>query len=219
MQVERFTIGPLSTNCYIVHDETHAIVIDVGGDPLPIINFLENRKIVPKLILATHGHFDHVLGVNVLKRKYSIPFMIHYKEIEILRNIKETINNLINTYGFDLLGISEIDNIEIPKPDDTFENEYIITVGNISLKVLETPGHTPGSSCFLSNNVLFSGDTLFMGSIGRTDYGGNSELMKISLKKLKELPDNLIVYPGHGPITTLGHEKVTNPFLINPDII
>jgi glyoxylase-like metal-dependent hydrolase (beta-lactamase superfamily II) len=213
LQIEKFTIGPLSTNCYLVHDESNAIIIDVGGDPAPLIDFLENKKLRPKLILATHGHFDHILGISALKKKYSIPFMVHHKELELIKNFKEIVRNFVSMYNLSI-GISDI---ETPKPDDTFEDGHIITIGNISLKVLETPGHTLGSSCFLSDNALFSGDTLFMGSIGRTDYGGDEELMKMSLKKLRELPDDLIVYPGHGPITTLGHEKSTNPFLINPD--
>lgn len=215
LQIERFVIGPLNTNCYIIHDGINAIIIDVGGDPAPLINFLENKNLKPKLILATHGHFDHILGISSLKKKYPIPFMINHRELELIKNFKEIVKNFINMYNLDI-GIPDI---ETPKPDDTFEDNDMITVGNISLKVLETPGHTLGSSCFLSNNALFSGDTLFMGSIGRTDYGGDEELMKMSLKKLKELPDNLIVYPGHGPITTLGHEKATNPFLIDPNII
>jgi len=215
LQIERFVIGPLSTNCYIVHDGSNAIIIDVGGDPTPLINFLENKNLKPKLILATHGHFDHILGISSFKKKYSIPFMIHYRELELIKNFKEIIKNFINVYNLNI----RISDIETPTPDDVFEDNDMITVGNISLKVLETPGHTLGSSCFLSNNELFSGDTLFMGSIGRIDYGGDKELMKASLKKLKELPDSLIIYPGHGPITTLGHEKITNPFLIDPNII
>ena len=218
MKVKTFVIGPLNTNCYVVYEDKEAIIIDVGGDPTPIINFLESKSIRPKLILATHGHFDHVLGVNILKKKYSIPFMIHSKDVNFLRNTKEVVKNFIEIYGVeDVLGT--LNYVENPEPDRTFEEGSIISVENISLKVLETPGHTLGSSCFLGHDVLFSGDTLFKGSIGRVDFGGDNKLMKISLRKIKELPDNLIVYPGHGPVTTLGYEKITNPFLIDPDTL
>ncbi|MGB9728832.1 MAG: MBL fold metallo-hydrolase [Thermoprotei archaeon] len=218
LKVKTFVIGPLNTNCYVVYEDREAIIIDVGGDPTPIINFLDSKSIRPKLILATHGHFDHVLGVNILKKKYSIPFMIHSKDVNILKNIKEVVKNLIEMYGVkNVLGT--LDYVENLEPDSTFKEEFIISVENISLKILETPGHTLGSSCFLGHDVLFSGDTLFKGSIGRMDFGGDDKLMKISLRKLKELPDNLIVYPGHGPVTTLGYEKITNPFLINPDML
>ncbi|MEM3832718.1 MAG: MBL fold metallo-hydrolase [Thermoprotei archaeon] len=218
MKVKTFVIGPLNTNCYVVYEDKEAIIIDVGGDPTPIINFLDDELIRPKLILATHGHFDHVLGVSILKKKYSIPFMIHSKDVTFLRNIKGIVKNLIEMYDVRSV-LSTLDYVEDPRPDSTFREGSIISVGKISLKVLETPGHTLGSSCFLSYNTLFSGDTLFKGSIGRMDFGGDVNLMKISLKKLKKLPDNFIVYPGHGPVTTLGYEKTTNQFLINPDML
>lgn len=211
-----FIIGPLNTNCYVVYDNKDAIIIDAGGDPTPIINFLDKENIKPKLILATHGHFDHVLGVNFLKKKYSIPFMIHLKDVNLLKDIKEIVRSFIGTYNIEDISLNYVEDL---KPDNVFEDGYIINVGNISLKVIETPGHTLGSSCFLGHEILFSGDTLFMGSIGRVDLGGDAELMKASLERLKELPDNLTVYPGHGPITTLGHEKLTNPFLIDPSIL
>lgn len=192
MIIKRFVVGDYLTNTYLVISGNEAILIDVGENPIEVIEYLKNNDIKLKSIYATHGHFDHVLGVTEVKKYFKVPLYIHKNDEELMKRDERTKNIEVDGY------IKEGD---------------IIKIGNEEIKVIETPGHTLGSVCYLTNDGIFTGDTLFNHSIGRYDIGGDKELLKKSLKRLMELDDGLTVYPGHGFLTTLGYEKLTNPFL------
>ncbi|AWR96940.1 MBL fold metallo-hydrolase [Acidianus sulfidivorans JP7] len=203
MIIKNFVSGPLNTNSYLVYNK-EAVIIDAGGDMSELINYLKQRGITPKIIIATHGHFDHVMGIPQLKKVYpSLTFVANKKDIDLIKNSKEMALRL---------GI-KID--EISLPDEYIKEGDVIKLDNDEeLRIIETPGHTMGSVCILTKNSIFTGDTLFSGTVGRTDLGGSSKLLKISLEKIKRsLPDDLVVYPGHGNFTTLGYEKIKNPFM------
>jgi len=201
MIVESLVVGPLETNCYIVHNQREAIVIDPGDEPEKIEGKLKTFKV--NAILITHGHFDHIMGSGYLSEKFNVPIYIMREDLELALKAKD--------FAFKYLGIKYEDQL---KRFEFLKNGQEFELGEEILKVLHTPGHTSGSSCFLTDKFIFTGDTLFSGTIGRTDIGGSWDLMVETLRFLKSLNSNLIVYPGHGIYTTLGYEKVSNPFLI-----
>ncbi|WP_338599115.1 MBL fold metallo-hydrolase [Sulfolobus tengchongensis] len=203
MIVKNFITGPLATNTYLVISQNEAIIIDAGGDMNEVINEIRKNKLSLKYIIATHGHFDHIMGVNQLKNEFpSTKFLINEKDLGLLKRASSMASTFLN------LSISDI-----VSPDEYIREGDVIKIGENSLKVIETPGHTMGSICVLTNGYIFTGDTLFYGTVGRTDLGGSEKLLRESLERLKQLQDELIVYPGHGPFTILGYEKVKNPFL------
>ena len=204
MIVKVLTVGPLAENCIIIYDEKtkDCVIIDPGADGEDILEEVKNFNV--KAILATHGHLDHVGQVGFLKQVLDIPFYMNVKD-----------NFLINNDifpGFSMI----VKATKCPEPDFDLKEGDILTFGSISLSVIETPGHTPGSVCFYNeeNKILISGDTLFAGSVGRVDLpGGNGSELEKSLKKLMNLPEDTVVYPGHGNRTTIGREKRLNPFI------
>lgn len=199
MTVKKLVIGSLGTNCYLVWDtDLNGIIIDPGSAGDFIIQKITDLRLKPKLIVATHEHFDHVLAAQELKLTLSIPFLIHRADLFLLKRAQESAKHF--------LGFTE----GLPAEADKFIKEgNRIRFGNETLKVIETPGHTPGSVCLYGNGVLFSGDTLFADGVGRTDFSYSSpkDLQK-SLVKLSKLPPNTIVYPGHGEETHIGNGKV-----------
>lgn len=205
-KIRKVTVGPLETNCYLLINENtnNAIVVDPGWDSDKIIRVLRDTHI--KYIIATHGHFDHVSAVKKLRESKGGAFMIHKLDLEILSHAR------ISSYLF--LG-ANID--EPPSPDIILEDEVEVEFEELKLKIIHTPGHSPGSiSIYIKElNSLLSGDTLFRDSVGRTDIpGGSWEELKNSLRKLlQNLPDTTVIYPGHGPETTVGREKSINPFV------
>lgn len=205
LQVEMLIVGPLASNCYIIWDDKNRIaaIIDPGEDAKDIIKKVEELDIEINYILATHGHFDHVGAVAQLKREIDVEFLAHKGDFFFIEDGK----NAARRWGF------IID--QPPKPDRFIEDGDIIKIGEHELKVLHTPGHSPGGVSFLHNKMVFCGDTLFQGSIGRTDFRmGSFEELKQSIKsRLYTLPDSTIVYTGHGPSTTIGTEKMFNPFV------
>jgi len=202
--VKVLAVGPLQENTifFIDEDTGKMAVIDPGAKGERIKYAIDGFE--PVCILATHGHLDHVGQVGFIRNEFNIPFFMNKKDEFLIDN--------------DIFpGFAEmIDAYPCPKPDKDLKENDIIEIGKKRLKVLETPGHTPGGVCFFDeeNKILISGDTLFKGSVGRTDLpGGNMEQLLKSLKKLVKLPDDTIVYPGHGPTTTIGEEKKTNPYI------
>lgn len=204
IKVVKVVVGPLTTNCYIVYDvETlDCIVIDPGFEPFKIEDIIRRRELHVKSIIATHCHFDHIGAVDVLKERLNAPFYIHRGEVEILEYSREVVEEWFNIRDW-----------KPPSPDGFLREGGVLDLGSSVVEILHTPGHTPGSVSLLIADRIFTGDTLFKGSIGRTDLRGGDylEILK-SLKKLSELPGGLIVHPGHGPDTILEVEMLNNPY-------
>ncbi|MEM3673828.1 MAG: MBL fold metallo-hydrolase [Candidatus Bathyarchaeia archaeon] len=209
MIIQMFTVGKLFTNCYIVacSETREAIIIDPGFDSASeaekIFKFIEEKALKLKYIVNTHGHPDHICGNGIVRKQFQTPILVHEKDAFMLGTFGKVIAKF---FGF---------NSSSPSADILLKDGDHVKFGKIALKVMHTPGHSPGSISLLSENEVFTGDTLFAGSIGRTDLPQSSESdMKESLKKLANLPDSFKVYPGHGPTTTIGGEKQSNPFFI-----
>jgi glyoxylase-like metal-dependent hydrolase (beta-lactamase superfamily II) len=197
-------VGPIQSNCYIIGCERtrEAAVIDPGGDADRILITLAKDRLRCVYIINTHGHFDHSADNKRLKEVTGAQLLIHHADAPMI--LHQSMNR--GMWGTHL---------ENSPPPDRYLNEGdIITFGDISLKVLNTPGHSPGSISLVTDKIVFVGDTLFAGSIGRTDFpGGDHEgLLRNVRKKIFTLGDDVVVYPGHGPKTTVGRERKTNPF-------
>jgi len=204
-EVETLIVGPLSSNCYIVWDEKEklGVIIDPGDDAQIIFDRVNDLGIKVKYILATHGHFDHVGGVAKLRKNLKTEFLAHEGDFFFI----EDGENAAKRWGIAIE--------QPPKPDRFIKDGEKIKFGKFELEVICTPGHSPGGVSFLYDRMLFGGDTLFQGSIGRTDFRqGSFEDLSNSIKsRLYTLPDDTIVYTGHGPITTIGDEKKYNAFV------
>ncbi len=210
ISVQAFTFNPFEENTYVVSDETgECIVIDPGcystEEKQLLAKFISDNKLRPVKILLTHAHIDHILGNNFITGKYNIPIQMSIIETALLQAATE--------YG-KMWGIEAEPS---PAPALFIEEGTEVRFGNTRLKTIFTPGHSPGSFAFLhdESKTLFSGDVLFMQSIGRTDLPGGDfpTLMKSIIEKVMTLDDNITVFPGHGPSTTIGEERSNNPFL------
>lgn len=203
-RIHYVTVGPLRSNSYLFVDSGsgEAVIIDAGDDPHKILEMIRPGVRVKKII-ATHGHFDHVLAVDDLREALGVEFLIHREDQAVLDILPES--------TLHILGVS----MKPPRPDGYLDEGDEIRVGTSVLKIIHTPGHTPGSSCLLTGKTLFSGDTLFAGSIGRTDIplADQQKIIESIKVKLYALPDDVVVYPGHGWQTTIGAEKRSNPFV------
>jgi Zn-dependent hydrolases, including glyoxylases len=196
--IKTLIAGMYEENCYLIMDEgtKELAIIDPGGQPNLIEKEISRLDGKPKFILLTHGHMDHVGAVIELMNKLNIPFYISENEEQYMKNDEFVFGSL-------------------PKASKYLKEGDTVSLGNNIIKVIETAGHTAGGICFLVNDELFTGDTLFQGSIGRSDFpGGNgAQLIKNIKEKLLPLGDGVKVYPGHGPASTIGYEKRNNPFL------
>jgi len=208
MIVQLFTVGKFSTNCYaaVCEQTRESIIIDPGFDGVReagrIFKFIDENSSTLKFIVNTHGHSDHTCGNGMINERYHSPILIHECDAHLLG---EAGKQIAEFFGFQTFS---------PPAHVLLHDGDSVKFGKTNLKVIHTPGHSPGSISLLGENEIFTGDTLFAGSIGRTDFPESSENdMERSLKRLKCLPDCLVVYPGHGSITTLGEEKGSNPFL------
>ncbi len=197
--------GVLEENCYIVYDKQgNCVIVDPGDDSETIADFIAENDLEPKAILLTHGHFDHTGAVVALKERYEpLPVYIHYDDRKML---KEEEQQGIFDFGTD-------DEFEA---DAYFEDGAKLNFGELTFTVLHTPGHTKGSCCFICEDAMFAGDTLFRRSIGRVDLpGGSLSAMTKTLRdKIALLPKDLTVYPGHGEITTIEEELAENPYIL-----
>lgn len=206
MIFESLEVGPLGVNCFILGcEETgQGVVIDAGGDARDIIAVVERRGLSIAHIINTHGHFDHIGANRALKERFGANLMIHAADIPLLGRAAD----IAKAYG--------IPGENSPQPDTCLEDGMEISFGRLAMTVLHTPGHSPGGCCFYleAEQKIITGDTLFADSIGRTDLpGGSHEQLLDSVRaKLFTLPDNVVAYPGHGPETTIGHEKRHNPY-------
>lgn len=194
MKLYSFPLGPLETNCYVVADEAtgRCAIVDPGDDGAAVAQWLEQQQLTPAYLFLTHGHYDHVGGIADLRAEYpDLPVYVHTADTALPPQLSR--------------GLSWT---------HTYDEGDTISMDSIPFRVLHTPGHTPGSVCLVAGTLLLSGDTLFAGSCGRTDFpGGSWQQMLASLKKLAQLEGDYTVLPGHGGATTLQTERDTNPYM------
>ena len=197
-------VGQLQTNCYVLQSQSEALIVDPGDEPERILRFVKDIKATPKLIVATHTHFDHVLGVDEVRKATKTQFLIHHDDLPMLQSMQSRVRQFM---GFEVP--------PPPKVDGYIKDGDSLKVGDETIRVLHTPGHSPGSISLSGNGYVLTGDALFNQSIGRTDLpGGDLNTLIHSIReKLFKLDDDTTVYPGHGPETTIGDEKLANPFV------
>jgi len=202
IEIRRLTLGTMQSNCYIVMDTKSklAVIIDPGDDAVYISEVLTGMEAHPMAILATHGHFDHIMAAAALQLIYDIPFYIHKDDVFLVRRMRETAQHFL---GY---------TVEDPPPMHISNfDETSFSIGAIHLEVICTPGHTPGSVCFTlsSKSCLFTGDTIFaQGGVGRTDFSySDNKAMRQSIENIFSYPDTTHIYPGHGEDTSVGDEK------------
>lgn len=208
MFIEQRQVGQMAVFAYLVGDEARgeAVVIDPAADTDGIIAAAEKRKVRITAIVNTHGHVDHTGGNAEMKKKTGAPLVIHEDDAEMLISAPEAMLRMFGAKAS-------------PPPDRTVKEGELIIAGSVTLRVIHTPGHSPGSMALHTDGYVFTGDTLFVEAVGRTDFpGGSAEVMFDSiLQKLCTLPDETVVLPGHNygtsPTSTIGHEKQYNPFL------
>lgn len=204
MKVTKLVVGELEANCFIVEaPEQTAIVIDPGAEAEVIAAELESRGLTLRKILLTHGHFDHMGAAKELKDRYNAQVYISGADEELLHDREKSVAFFLPEQPFHPV-----------EPDARVKDGDVISQGSMKIKVMATPGHTAGSVCFIAEDCIFTGDTLFHGSVGRTDlYSGNIRQQSESLQKLLALDKNYRLYCGHGEDTDLDTERKTNPFL------
>jgi len=205
---EILAVGPLQCNCSILGDEAsrEAIVVDPGDDISRIIGLLNQHQLTVKQIIVTHAHIDHIAGAQRLKRLTGAPILYNQNDLPLVKMM-------------DLqAGWLGVPTPEVAPPDASLEHGQVVSIAGLSGSILHTPGHTEGSVCLYlpQQKLLLAGDTLFAGSVGRTDLpGGNTQkLLKSIHESLLTLPDDATVIPGHGPSTSIGVERESNPFLL-----
>lgn len=210
MHIEQFTFNSFQTNCFIVWDnDGNCAFIDPGcatsSEIERLTSFVDSKGLKPQCILLTHCHFDHIYGMAALAKEYDIPV---HADMEEMYTLQVTNQHICNIYG---LPLPEEYPIDFVKEGD------VIKVGSLRFEVISTPGHSKGGLCFLerAENVMFSGDTLFAGAIGRTDHPGGDydQMIKNIFEKIVSLDGAIVVHPGHGPSTDIATERMTNPFL------
>jgi hydroxyacylglutathione hydrolase len=204
VKITHLTVGPFQENSYLVVDETtnDAVLIDPGDEGNRLLQLLEESGATLRAIWLTHGHVDHIGGIAAIKRRYDVPISLHALD----RPVYDAQAFFADAYNIDF--------DPPPPPDHEIAHGDTITVGTLSFTVIHTPGHAPGHVIYHGHDVVLGGDLLFAGSIGRTDLPlANPDHMVESLQKIVVLPPQTIVYPGHGPSTSIGTELRTNPFL------
>lgn len=208
MRISHFHVGWLATNCYVLTDEStgKTAVIDPGDFPQELSDSIESIGADNiEYVLLTHCHFDHILGAKKLAEKFKAKVAIHVLDAA---GLSDGTANGSGSFGVNVR--------DFPEPDILLNDGDELKIGDLSVKVMHTPGHTPGGCCYICEDVIFSGDTLFCGGCGRCDLpGGDYEVMLKSLAKLAELPGNYRVYPGHDIKTELDRERRTNPYMKN----
>ena len=205
MRMKSFTVGPLGVNCYVLQDDFSdaGLVIDPGGNAEELLQYLKQEHISLQTIVNTHGHGDRIGADDRLRQATGARLLIHAADAPMLADARA---NLSAYMGF---------TVQAAPADAFLQDGETLQVGHMSFTVLHTPGHSPGGICLFGEGVLFSGDSLFAESIGRCDFpvASETELVAALQKKILPLPDDVKVYPGHGPGTTIGWERQHNPYL------
>lgn len=202
MKIKHFVVGMISTNCYmVINEETkEAVVVDLAQHPKKMLDYAQEKGIIVKAVLLTHGHFDHIMGIDELLKVYDVPVYVHEDDKETMTN---PAFNLSGNYSFS-------DSVYLKDCD-------VLELAGMEFRVIHTPGHTPGCVCYYmeADQVLFSGDTLFEMSVGRTDFPNSStkDLIRSVREKLFVLPDEVLVLPGHMGETSIGYEKLHNMYV------
>jgi len=202
--VQTITVGAFQENSYLVVDESsrRAVIVDPGGEGQRLVGEIERSKATLDAIWITHAHVDHVGAIASVKERWNVPVYLHPND----RRLFEAAGRQAEVYGVPFE--------EPPAPDREFADGQRLSVGSVEMSVMHAPGHSPGHVVIHGNGIALVGDCLFAGSIGRTDLPmSNPQQLADSLKKIAELPPETVVYPGHGPETTIGEERVSNPFL------
>ena len=206
LAIRMMVLGPVQTNCFFLinEDTKEVLVIDPADHAQKIIEWMKSENLKPVAILLTHGHFDHIMGVEGIRKEYGIPVYASRDEVDVLAKPQLNVSTMMGAY----LSM---------KADELFCDGDVLELAGMKLKVISTPGHTIGSVCFYieEEKVLISGDTLFEASVGRTDFptGSSRQLIESIKTRLFILPDDTSVFPGHGGTTSIGYEKLRNPFV------
>ena len=205
MKFTRLVLGELATNCYILDiGNQQAIAVDIGNGAATLMRELEKNNLQLKAILLTHGHYDHVAGVEAVRKITGAEVYIHEKDAVMLESGEANLSWQLKNEAYCPVEIYH-----------TLQDGAVLEFNHQKIQVMHTPGHTSGGVCYLTEEIMFSGDTLFKGSIGRTDLGGNQAEMMQSLRKISALEKNYQVCPGHFDTSTLDEEKNYNPYLRN----
>lgn len=199
MKILKYSLGQLQANCYFLIKDNNCLIIDPGDEADFILSKLQQANLHLVGVLVTHGHFDHVMVVGEIQKSFNVPFYISQKDLFLLKRLKESAEYFLDHKP-----------IVLQPKNIIFINKKMLQVASYKLRILETPGHTPGSVCYYlpEEKIIFTGDTLFKDGIGRYDFSYSSKKdLDSSLKKLFKLPKDTIVYPGHGEETTLARER------------
>lgn len=204
MKIYDLQLGELGANCYIVETAPgRCIAIDIGGDSSYFLSFLKEKELALSKILLTHGHFDHIGGVEEVRKATGAEVFVHDGDVRMLTSAAYSLH----------IGMSRLPFVPVER-FTAINDGCVITDGDCTITLIHTPGHSEGSVCYVCGDVIFTGDTLFKGSAGRTDFPGSSPIdMHNSLYALYIIDKNCRIFPGHGETTTLEYEKMTNPFM------
>jgi hydroxyacylglutathione hydrolase len=205
LTIERIVVGIVAANCYVLADTDEGVgaIVDPGDDPDEILQLVDRLNVEIAYVINTHGHVDHIGANKAMKENTNAPLMIHRADADMLSSPSKNLSTLM---GYEVVS---------PPADRLLEEGDTIMFGGVRLEVAHTPGHSPGSVCLFGDGFVFSGDTLFFDSIGRTDFPGscNEDIISSIRDILAPLPDGVTVYPGHGPYGQMGEIRMVNPFL------